>query len=281
MSVIRGFGSEEGLGNKPKRGMDTYFLSHGSPMLALENIPAAAFFKGWSKVMPEKPKAILIISAHWDTSEPIVNAVETNATIYDFYGFPAQLYQMQYNPPGSPDLARRVKELLLSSGFQTVKESPRRGLDHGAWIPLSMMYPNADIPVCQLSVQSRKGAEHHYKMGLALSQLKSEGVLIIGSGQATHNSREDIDINAKTPVSWASTFDKWLNDTLADGKHGEVINFEEKAPYGKKAHPDPDHFYPLLVSLGAAGEGAKAERIHTSWTHGTFSYSSFSFQPSE
>ncbi|KAH9309289.1 hypothetical protein KI387_037200, partial [Taxus chinensis] len=171
-SATRGSGSEERLDRKQRPKMNTFFLSHGSPMLALEDIPAGAFLRGWSKIMPDKPKAILVISAHWDTSEPIVSVVKNNSTIYDFYGFPSQLYQMQYNAPGSPDLARRVKELLLGSGIQTVKESPRRGLDHGAWIPLSMMYPNADIPVCQLSIQSRKGADHHYKLGLALSQIE-------------------------------------------------------------------------------------------------------------
>ncbi|GLJ17026.1 hypothetical protein SUGI_0294590 [Cryptomeria japonica] len=256
--------------------MNTYFISHGSPTLAIEDLPARHFLLNWDKVLQQKPKAILVISGHWDTSVPTVNTVSRNSTIYDFYGFPQEMYELQYNAPGAPDLAKRVKELLINSGFKTVKEDAKRGLDHGAWVPLSLMYPNADIPVCQLSVQSKQSGEHHYKMGQALAPLKSEGVLIMGSGSATHNLRA-LAFNGKGPASWAQAFDNWLTESLVNGRHDEVNHFEEKAPCARMAHPYPDHFFPLHVALGAAGERAKAELIHNSWSHGTLSYSSYAF----
>jgi len=260
--------------------MDTYFISHGSPTLAIEELPARHFLLDWGKILADKPKAILVISGHWDTSVPCVNVVSRNSTIYDFYGFPREMYQLQYNAPGAPDLAKRVKELLINSGFKTVREDSSRGLDHGAWVPLSLMYPKADIPVCQLSVQSNQNGEHHYKMGKALAPLKSEGVLIIGSGSATHNLRA-LRSNGSSPAPWAEAFDNWLTEALINGRHDEINNFQEKAPSASMAHPYPDHFYPLHVALGAAGEGAKAELIHNSWSNGSLSYSSYSFKSNQ
>ncbi|KAH9330271.1 hypothetical protein KI387_002379, partial [Taxus chinensis] len=257
--------------------MDTYFISHGAPTLAIEDLPARDFLLNWDKVLPQKPKAVLIISAHWDTSVPSVNIVTTNSTIHDFYGFPEEMYELQYNSPGAPDLAKRVKELLINSGFKTVREDPSRGLDHGAWVPLSLMYPKADIPVCQLSIQSRQNGEYHYKMGQALAPLKSEGVLIIGSGSATHNLRALDFYGSNKPVPWAQAFVNWVTEALSDGRHAEVNHFQEKAPNARMAHPYPDHFYPLNVALGAAGEGAKAELLHNSWSLGTIAYASYAF----
>uniref|UniRef100_A0A0C9QLF7 TSA: Wollemia nobilis Ref_Wollemi_Transcript_28368_1092 transcribed RNA sequence n=1 Tax=Wollemia nobilis TaxID=56998 RepID=A0A0C9QLF7_9CONI len=255
---------------------NTYFISHGSPFIVVEDIPAANFLRNWSKIEPKKPKAILIISAHWETSEPTVNVVTRNSTIYDFYGFPTQLYQMSYDAPGAPELGKRVKELLMKAGFKTVLEDPRRGLDHGAWMPLSLMYPDAGIPVCQLSVQTHKNGAHHYMMGRALAPLRAEGVLIIGSGSATHNLMTLRDPSALPPAR-AKAFDGWLTEALINGRYDEVNNFEEKAPYARQAHPEPDHFYPLHVALGAAGEGATAELMHTSWSLDSLSYSSYVF----
>ncbi|KAI3878846.1 hypothetical protein MKX03_000656 [Papaver bracteatum] len=259
--------------------MDTYFISHGSPMLAIEeDMPARSFLKSWQqKIHQHKPNSILVISAHWETADPTVNVVDHNSTIYDFYGFPKPLYQLKYPAPGAPRLAKRVKELLSSSGFPRVKEDKTRGLDHGAWIPLLLMYPEADIPVCQLSVQTQLDGTHHYNMGKALAPLRDEGVLIIGSGSATHNlsalGREN------TPVpSWAEDFDTWLKECLLSGRHEDINHYEEKAPRAKMVHPWPEHFYPLHVALGAAGEEAKAELVHHSWREGALSYASYRFK---
>ncbi|KAG0475274.1 hypothetical protein HPP92_014960 [Vanilla planifolia] len=260
--------------------MDTFFISHGSPTLSIdEGIAARRFLQSWkAKVFPRDPKAILMVSAHWDTTDLSVNVVNGPCdTIHDFYGFPKTMYQIKYPAPGAPDLAKRVKELLKNAGFGRVGEDKTRGLDHGAWVPLMFMYPEANIPVCQLSIQSNKSGTYHYNIGKALAPLREEEVLIIGSGSATHNLRllgpDDV-----PPPGWAVNFDKWLTDTLLAGRHEDLKHYEEKAPGAKTAHPWPDHFYPLHVALGAAGENAKAEMIHHSWGNCSLSYSSYRFK---
>ncbi|KAJ4775723.1 hypothetical protein LUZ62_059980 [Rhynchospora pubera] len=259
--------------------MDTFFISHGAPTLVIDDgIPARKFLQSWkSSIMQELPKAILMVSAHWDTDAPTVNLVQgPNDTIYDFYGFPSKMYKLKYPAPGAPDLAKKVKELLNTSGFGPIEEEKNRGLDHGAWVPLMLMYPEANIPVCQLSVQSRKGAEHHYKMGKALAPLREEGVLILGSGNATHNMRY-IGPDDGPIAKWASDFDTWLKEACINGRYEDLNNYEAKAPSARISHPWPDHLVPLHVALGAAGEQAKGELIHHSWTNRTISYASYRF----
>jgi 4,5-DOPA dioxygenase extradiol len=257
---------------------ETFFISHGSPTLSIDDsLPARHFLKSFrEKVYCHKPSSILIISGHWETKIPTVNYVSgINDTIYDFYNFPKSMYKLKYPAPGAPELAKRVKELLTGSGFDKVDEDKKRGLDHGAWVPLMLMYPEADIPVCQLSVQTGKDATHHYNMGKALAPLKDEGVLVIGSGSAVHNLRalrETDDI-----ASWAFEFDSWLTDSLVNGRYGDVNKYEETAPHAKKAHPCPEHIYPLHVAMGASGETSKSELIHSSWSLHSLSYSSYKF----
>ncbi|KAJ6926992.1 4,5-DOPA dioxygenase extradiol-like [Populus alba x Populus x berolinensis] len=258
--------------------METFYLSHGAPTLAIdETVPARKFFQSWKQgVYKEKPSSILVISAHWETAQPTVNVVDRNDTIYDFYGFPKPLYQIKYTPPGAPELAKRVKELLLASGIEHVDEDKKRGLDHGAWVPLMFMYPEADIPVCQLSVQSDRDGTHHYNMGKALAPLREEGVLILGSGSAVHNLGSRLPDGSPVPP-WAVEFDNWLKDALIEGRYEDVNHYESKAPHPKMAHPRPDHFYPLHVAMGAAGEDSEAKLVHSSWTDGTLSYASYQF----
>lgn len=246
-------------------------------MLLVKDVPARDFLLQWHKTLPQKPTAILIISAHWDTYEPAVNTVSKNSTIYDFYGFPSELYKMQYNAPGAPALARRVKELLHTSGFKTVHEDSKRGLDHGAWVPLKLMYPKEDVPVCQLSVQPNRDGAHHYRLGQALAPLRQEGVLIIGSGSATHNLRS-LRLDGSPTPSWALEFDDWLHQSLADGRFDDVIHYENKAPHARRVHPSPEHFYPMLVALGAAGARCRASRIHSSWMASSLSMANFVFK---
>ncbi|KAF0918908.1 hypothetical protein E2562_027347 [Oryza meyeriana var. granulata] len=266
---------------RPAAAMDTFFLSHGSPTLTIdETLPARHFFKSWLPAAvagAEPPRAILIVSGHWETATPTVNVIRgNNDTIYDFYGFPKPMYQLKYPAPGAPDLAMRTKELLEQAGFGPVEEDHSRGLDHGAWVPLMLMYPEANVPVCQLSLQTGRDGAYHYELGRALAPLRDEGVLILGSGSATHNLRRMGPDGTSVP-RWASEFDGWLQEALLGGRHDDVKRCEEKAPHGKVAHPSPDHLYPLHVALGAAGEGAKAELIHHSWTNATLSYASYRF----
>lgn len=257
---------------------NTFFISHGSPTLSIdESLPARRFLQSWKNLFPEKPKSILVISGHWETSVPTVNAVNRNDTIHDFYGFPAEMYKLKYPAPGDPQLAGRVKEVLRASGFNTVMEDKKRGLDHGAWVPLMLMYPHADIPVCQLSIQTNKDATYHYNLGKALAPLKEEGYLIVGSGSTTHNLSSLGRSQSDAIQPWALEFATWLKDSLLSGRYEDVNHYERKAPYAKRAHPWPDHFYPLHVAMGAAGENAKAKLIHDSWDMGSLSYSSYQF----
>ncbi|PIN22817.1 Stizolobate synthase [Handroanthus impetiginosus] len=258
---------------------DTFFISHGSPTLAIDDsLPARHFLKDFRQTfLTEEPNSILVVSAHWETTEPTVNAVSgPSDTIHDFCNFPEPMYRIKYPAPGAPELAIKVKKLLNEAGFKQVNEDKKRGLDHGAWVPLMLMYPEADIPVCQLSVQTDMDATHHHNMGKALAPLKKEGVLIIGSGSATHNLRIRQSINDSV-ASWAAEFNDWLKESLLSGRHEDVNKYEEKAPFAKVAHPLPEHFYPLHVAMGAAGAGAdaKAELIHDSWASYTLSYASF------
>ncbi|RXI09482.1 hypothetical protein DVH24_034099 [Malus domestica] len=261
---------------------DTFYLSHGSPTLSIdESIPARKFLQSWKDtVYPHKPTSILIISGHWETAVPTVNSISgRHDTIYDFYGFPKSMYQIKYPAPGSPHLSNRVKQLLTSSSFGPADVDGKRGLDHGAWVPLMLMYPEGDVPVCQLSVQTERDATYHYNMGRALAPLKEEGVLIVGSGSATHNLRA---LKRETKsngcaVPWALEFDTWIKEALLEGRYEDVNEYVEKAPHAKMAHPWPDHFYPLHVAVGAAGPDAKAKQIHDSWGLGALSYASYQF----
>ncbi|KAL1531176.1 4,5-DOPA dioxygenase extradiol-like [Salvia divinorum] len=261
---------------------DTFFISHGSPMLSVDDaIPARHFLKSFGRTsLTDKPCSILMVSAHWETAQPAVNAIAgPSDTIYDFYNFPKPLYQLKYPAPGATELANKVKKLLEAGGFEHVVEDKNRGLDHGAWVPLMLMYPDADIPVCQLSVQTNMDATHHFNLGRALAPLKKEGVLIVGSGSATHNLRTLID-PSDSVASWATEFDNWLRESLLAGRYEDVNQYLEKAPFAKQAHPRPEHLYPLHVALGAAGVNAKAELIHDSWTSYTLSYASYKFSES-
>ncbi|EEC71897.1 hypothetical protein OsI_04652 [Oryza sativa Indica Group] len=261
--------------------MDTFFLSHGAPTLSIDDtIAAQGFFKSWLPAAvagAELPRAILVVSGHWEAAAPTVNVIRgNNDTIHDFYGFPKAMYKLKYPAPGAPDLAMKTKELLEQAGFGPVKEDHSRGLDHGAWVPLMFMYPEANVPVCQLSLQSGRDGAYHYELGRALAPLRDDGVLVLGSGSATHNLRRMGPEGTPVP-QWAAEFDGWLQEALLGGRHDDVKRYEEKAPHGRVAHPSPDHFLPLHVALGAAGEGAKAELIHRSWSNASLSYASYRF----
>lgn len=258
---------------------ETFYVSHGNPaMLADVSFIARNFLLGWKKnVFPIKPKSILVVSAHWETDVPSVSAGEHPDVIYDFSDVPDCMFQMKYPAPGSPKLAKRVQELLIAGGFKTASLDESRGFDHSSWVPLSLMYPEADIPVCQLSVQPHLSASHHFDIGRALAPLKEEGVLFIGSGGAVHPS-DDTPHWFDGVAPWAAEFDQWLEDALINGRYDDVNNYQTKAPSGWKiAHPIPEHFLPLHVAMGAAGEKSKAELIYRTWDHGTLGYASYKF----
>lgn len=256
--------------------LPTVFVSHGAPTLPLErDSPARSFLAGLGAALP-RPKAILAVSAHWETDRPCVGLAERPPTIHDFHGFPPELYRLQYPAPGAPDVALRAADLLEAAGIHCDAD-PQRGLDHGAWVPLLLAYPDADVPVAQLSIQRHFDPARHLALGEALAPLRREGVLVLGSGGAIHNLR-DLDWNGgDKPEAWAAEFDRWLMDAVTRGDRDALARYREAAPHAAKAQPRPDHFMPLLVALGAAGAGAKGRVLHESWAFGNLGMAAFAF----
>ncbi|MEI9804193.1 MAG: class III extradiol ring-cleavage dioxygenase [Pseudolabrys sp.] len=257
--------------------MPSLFLSHGAPTLPLTDTPARTFLSQLGQSL-ERPKAIVVISAHWETAQPTVSAVDRNDTIHDFGGFPRALYEMRYPAPGSPAVAARVAELLGAAGLDC-KTDQRRGLDHGAWVPLLLMYPQADIPVLQLSVQPHLGPEHHLRVGRALAPLRQEGVLIIGSGSFTHDLSEfrGHGPNDASP-DWVNSFADWFDAALISGQTANLLDYRRQAPFAAKNHPTEEHLLPLYAALGAAGENAQASRLHASATYSVLRMDVYAFK---
>jgi 4,5-DOPA dioxygenase extradiol len=252
--------------------MPTVFISHGAPNLAVEE---TAETRAWAELARElpRPREILAVSAHWDTDAPRVSTVAQPATIHDFSGFPKELYAQRYPAPGAPALATRVARLLGETGLPCETDAAR-GLDHGAWVPLKWMYPGADIPVTQLSVQSRLGARHHYELGKALASLRDDGVLILGSGGIVHNLRE-IQWQAREPVAWARSFNDWIAAGVQSGAVDELLDYRAKAPAAERSHPTDEHLEPFFAALGAGG--LPARRLELGFTYGSLGMDSYVF----
>lgn len=266
------------------RRLPSLFLSHGSPMMALEPSPARSFLAGLGAHLP-RPRAILIVSAHHDAAHEggraTVTASPQPPTIHDFGNFPQALFDMRYPAPGDLGLAQRVVDLFAGHGL-AVTADPERGLDHGAWVPLSLIYPDADIPVVQLSIASHAPPEWHFALGQALAPLRDEGVLVIGSGSITHNLRAifsaQLPIDAPAPL-WVTDFTDWVADRLAADAVDDVLHAVERAPHGRENHPTMDHILPLFVAMGAGAEadGLHAKRLHASTTYGLLAMDVYAF----
>lgn len=240
------------------------FISHGSPMHALE-AGASATGRAWTALgarLP-RPRTILVASAHWETDRPALTGGERPETIHDFHGFPQPLYEIRYPAPGAPEVAERARALLERNGFDAAID-PERGLDHGAWTPLLYAFPQADVPVVQVSVQTPLGPRHHLTLGRALAPLAREGVLIVGSGHLTHNLRElrsvrDTGVGRAEP--YVAEFQEWVRRCIEAHDYDRLADYRKLSPAGVRAHPSEEHFLPLFVALGAAGEKARAERF--------------------
>ena len=251
--------------------MPTIFVSHGSPTLILEDVPARAFLASLGQVLP-RPKAIDAVSAHWDTDVPAVSLAHRPETIHDFYGFPEALYRLRYAAPGAPELAERVAKLTGAA------HDTHRGLDHGAWVPAMLGWPEADIPIFQLSVQPEQSPAHHIALGRKLSALREEDILVMGSGSATHNLRALVrGGEASEPEPWAQEFDDWLAEAVEKGDEAALADYRAQAPNAIDAHPTDEHFLPLHVAYGAAGKGARGRALHRSFTLGNLSMASYAF----
>jgi 4,5-DOPA dioxygenase extradiol len=260
--------------------LPTLFLSHGSPMYAVEPGAAGRAWTTLGRTLP-RPRAVLMISAHWETSVPMVSGNPRPETIHDFGGFPPELYRLAYPAPGAPELAAQCVSLLKAGGIVAGVDGCR-GLDHGAWVPLRWMYPEADVPVAQLSVQPLLGPAHHVALGRALAPLSQDGVLIVGSGHATHNLRDWMS-NARRPepLAYVRAFSAWLAATLAAHDTDALVAYRERAPEAVRAHPSDEHFLPLLVAYGAAGERARPERVLEGFENGALAMDSYLLRPDE
>jgi len=228
--------------------MPAVYLGHGAPPLVDDPIWPGELV-AWAAALP-RPKALLVVSAHWENAPLTIGATTPVPLVYDFYGFPERYYRVTYPAPGAPDLAKRVRQLV--GPHLTVGEDPERGLDHGAYVPLTVMYPKADVPVLQISMPSLD-AKELLEVGKRLAPLRDEGVLIMGSGFLTHGLPYIRDFRADAPPpAWSAEFDAWTAETLARGDVDTLVDYKRRAPAVGYAHPTVDHFVPLFVALGAS-----------------------------
>jgi 4,5-DOPA dioxygenase extradiol len=246
--------------------MPVLYLSHGAPPLADDAVWTDQLSQ-WGRDLP-KPSSILVVSAHWEAAPVTIGATEQVPLTYDFWGFPERYYQVQYRAPGAPDLAARVAALVAKPG-QPIHQDPNRGLDHGAYVPLVEMYPDADVPVLQVSMPTLDPRKL-FELGRELAPLRDEGVLIIGSGFTTHNLREArFGDTSGSAAGWSREFDDWARQTVESGDIDAVLDFENSAPAAHVAHPRTEHFAPLFVSLGATADaGVKADSVVDGFWYG-------------
>lgn len=256
--------------------LPSLFLSHGSPMMAVEDSPTGRFLDGLGIQLPW-PKAVVVASAHFTTDRPMLGGDPRPRTVHDFSGFPAPLYEIDYPAPGAPDLAEQIAGRLVGAGLAP-EVRDRHGIDHGVWVPLRRMYPQAEVPVVPLSVMPHGDAAAHYAIGQALAPLRDASVLVIGSGGFVHNLGEVDWQTHDTPLApWAEEFANWMRDALAANDIEALLDWQQRAPHARRAHPTVEHLMPLFVALGAAGESPTVRRIHESHELGTLALDAFAF----
>ena len=224
-----------------------------------------------------KPAAILVVSAHWTTRLPILSGSAQPETIHDFGGFPEALYQLHYPAPGAPALAQHIKQQLAEAGIAAGIDASR-GLDHGAWVPLRTLFPTADIPVLQLSVQPGCCARHHYALGAALASLPGENILIVASGHLTHKLKDYLQQNAARPAPESVVFRDWVHARVMSGEIEPLLDWQQNAPHATFAHPTTEHFLPLFVGLGAAGEKHRSEWLGGGWIENSLAADNYLFE---
>jgi len=242
--------------------LPTFFISHGGgpwPWIDERREDFAGTFRWLQQLpatLPARPAAILSVSGHWEEPEFTVATSAHPPMVYDYYGFPDHTYRIKYSAPGLPSLAHRVRELVSGAGFR-IAEDAERGFDHGTFVPLAVMYPNADVPVVSLSLRASLNASEHVRMGKALQSLRDEGVLIVGSGLSYHNLRALRASATAGPVSEA--FEAWLTGAVEEKdaeKRDALLSHWDEAPAARQAHPREEHLIPLMVAAGAAGNDA-------------------------
>ncbi|QMV16102.1 DODA-type extradiol aromatic ring-opening family dioxygenase [Vibrio spartinae] len=257
--------------------MPTLFVSHGSPMMIVEQSETTEFFTQMGQTIPQ-PEAIIIFSAHFDIAGPVmITSGQTLGTIHDFYGFPQSLYEVEYPAHGAPQLAQKAGELLQKSGFSIALDQTQ-GLDHGAWVPLQYMFPHRDIPVISVSINSQASAQIHYELGQALSPLRREGVLFIGSGGISHNLRA-VFSQASDPESIhkMQLFTDWIAEKIEHRDVEAINHYLQTAPHALFNHPTPDHFLPLPCILGTSDAAENGKVLHRSVDMGLLALDAYGF----
>jgi 4,5-DOPA dioxygenase extradiol len=258
--------------------LPSLFISHGAPTFAIEPGLAGQRLSALGRTLP-RPRAVLVVSPHWMTPSPRVGLAARPQTIHDFGGFDPALYEIVYPVDGHPELAQRALDLLGKAGWAPQPDE-RRGLDHGAWVPLRHLYPAADVPAFQVSLPSRLDSDGAWALGTALAPLAEEGVLIVGSGSLTHNLGE-FRMGSSTPQAYAAEFAAWVRDAVLRGDSARLRQTLAQAPHASRAHPTTEHFLPLLVAAGAAGAALPAQVIEGGIAHGVLSMDDFLFGGAE
>jgi 4,5-DOPA dioxygenase extradiol len=251
------------------------FVSHGAPTLAIEPSPARDFLAALGREIDSRfrrPEAVVAVSAHWETAVPAASIAASPATIHDFGGFPDELHRMRYPAPGAPATAQEVVRRLAAAGIEATTDRDR-GLDHGAWVPLCLMYPDADVPVTQLSVQPSRDPRYHNRIGETLRPLRERGVLLLGSGSITHNLRE-LSARPAEEAPHVRQFVDWIADRSEAGDAASLLDYRRLAPYAERNHPTDEHLLPFFVVLGAA-PAHRLRRIHASVTFGSLRMDAF------
>ncbi|MGM0875849.1 MAG: dioxygenase [Bacillota bacterium] len=256
----------------------SYFIAHGAPLLAIENNEYTQFLSNLGRTLP-RPKAIVLFSAHFESEVQKVSQVDEYKTIYDFGGFPEALYRIQYPAKGCKEISKKIEELFTKNGV-SYEVDTSRGLDHGAWVVLKMLYPDADIPVISMSVNQNLAPEEQYKIGKSLSVLRENDILIIGSGGTVHNLRAvKFDGDNGQSDDWALEFDEWLAQHLKNWDVESLFKYDSLASTAKLAVPPygKEHFVPLFYALGAADDQQNATLLHRSYRYGNLSHSVWQF----
>ncbi len=253
--------------------LPSIFVSHGAPTLPFEAVPARDFLRQLGRALP-RPQAIIVVSAH-DMGEAVVlGTAERLHAVHDFHGFPRELYALAYDAPGAPDLASDVAQRLALAGFPPQTRADG-GIDHGVWVPLMLIYPEADIPVLSLSLRHTLNEAEHWRIGRALAPLREQGVLVLGSGSLTHNLGDVVwGEGGAQPLPYVAEFAGWMQARLEAGDKAAVLDWRGQAPAAHRAHPTSEHLMPLFVVLGAGG-GGPAQTLHQSYTYGALAMHSF------